>query len=147
VPPRVVFVLGLVVALSVGCGTQRACTLMGGLNGVAVEIPESLFVQAGSVRLEVCDDHGCATTTQVLGQISQAPVARGAAASFNSLQRQFSPGRVRVTATLSGPDGELIASRQQEVELVRSYPNGKSCDSGFVSGRLTLQPGDRSIAA
>jgi hypothetical protein len=37
-----------------------------------------------------------------------------------------------------------VATRHQQVELVRRYPNGKRCDGdGFVSGHVAMQPTDQ----
>jgi hypothetical protein len=38
----------------------------------------------------------------------------------------------------------LVAAARRDIELTRSYPNGKSCDgNGYVSGSLMLNARDR----
>ena len=127
------------------CGPHD-CTLIGGLNGVAVQIPAALYVSSGDVTLEVCDTHDCASTTQVMAELPASaprPTERMATASFHSLGRTFAPGEVTVTVSLHGPHGALVAKRLQPVRLEHRYPNGKDCDDGFVGGSLSMESGDR----
>jgi hypothetical protein len=137
--------LFLVVAVGVqGCAAGRACTEVGGFNGVGVEIPRALFVASGSVAFDVCDTDGCASAIQRLGPVPEGPVGRGAGVSFDDLGRHFEPGQVKVTVRLANSDGELVAAARRDIELTRSYPNGKSCDGdGYVSGSLKLNARDR----
>ena len=97
--------------------------------------------------IRVCDDGECGSTKQVLARLPEdgsVPAGRAAGASFDALGQEFTPGRVTVTASLHGPDGALVARRQQTVKLDRNYPNGKTCDGdGYVSGSLKLSRGDR----
>jgi hypothetical protein len=148
VPRRVVVV---VLSVLVGIGAQacdgQACTLIGGTNGIHVEIPSSLFVSSGEVAIEVCDADDCSSTNQRLGELpgdAPRPTGRGAEATFRALGRELAPGRVTVKVALHGPDGAIVATRQQVVKLSRSYPNGKECDGdGYVSGTLKMEPNDR----
>jgi hypothetical protein len=121
--------------------------MIGGTNGVGVEIPSSLFVIAGDVTIEVCDTDGCSTAKQVLAKLptdAPTPTGRGATASFRALDRKFAPGNVTVSVELHGPDGALVATREEVVKLSRSFPNGSECDGdGYVSGSLKLESGDR----
>lgn len=137
--------LFLVVTLGVqGCAAGRACTDVGGFNGVGVEIPRALFVASGSVAFDVCDTDGCASAIQRLGPVPEGPVGRGADVSFDDLGRHFEPGQVTVTVKLANSDGELVAAARHDIELTRSYPNGKSCDGdGYVNGSLRLNARDR----
>jgi hypothetical protein len=142
---RVLVVLGLLLALGTqACGASYDCTLVGGFNGVAVEIPRVLYVATGSARIEVCDDRGCASATQRLNRAPGGPSPRGVHASFHALGRTFEPGEVTVNVQLRGARGQLVAVRRQQVRLARRHPNGKRCDGdGFVGGHLALRPGDR----
>lgn len=126
----------LVVALTgQGCGAARACTGVGGFDGVGVEIPRALFVRSGSVAFKVCAANDCVSARLPLGRVPEGPVGRRAGVTFDDLGRDCEPGPVTVTVKLSGPDRRPVAANRQEVELVRSYPNGKSCDGdGYVSG-------------
>lgn len=129
-----------------GCdtGASPECTLIGGLSGVSVEVPRALYVPSGAVTFEVCDGSGCESATKVLADVGDEPTGRGSNASFEDLGRAFEPGTVTVTVELIGPAGRLVAVRSEEVELVRTFPNGKQCDGdGFVGGALTMSPGDR----
>ena len=146
---RRVWIVVLSVILGLGaqaCGGQE-CTLIGGTNGVQVEIPSSLFVTSGEVIIEVCDADDCSSTNQRLGELPEdapTPSGRGAEASFRALGRKFAPGSVTVKVALHGPDGATVATRQQVVKLSRSYPNGKECDGdGYVSGSLKMESSDR----
>jgi hypothetical protein len=138
-------VLAVGVALGVqGCNAVRACTEIGGLDGVGVEIPRSLFVRSGAVTFGVCDADGCAAATQRLGRVPEGPVGRGASVTFDDLERTFEPGRVMVTVELSDSDGTLVAAARRDIDLDRSYPNGKRCDGeGYVGGSLEMSPDDR----
>lgn len=137
--------LSLVVAVGVqGCAAGRACSDVGGFDGVGVAIPRALFVSSGSVAFDVCDADGCASATQRLGPVSDGPVGRGAGVTFDDLGRHYEPGQVTVTVKLSDSDGEVIAAARRDIELTRSYPNGQSCDDeGYVGGSLNLNGGDR----
>lgn len=137
--------LSVVVALGVqGCLAGRACTEVGGFDGVGVEIPRSLFVRSGDVAFEVCDADGCAAAAQRLGPVPEGPVGRGASVTFDELGQVFEPGRVTVTVELSGSDGKLVAVARRDIDLARWYPNGKRCDGeGYVGGSLTMSPDDR----
>lgn len=126
-----------------GCA-GGGCTQVGGFDGVGVQIPRALFVGTGSVAFEVCDADGCASATQRLGPVPEGPVGRGASVTFDDLGRRFEPGQVTVTVELNNSKGEVVAAAQRDVQLTRSYPNGKSCDGdGYVGGTLSLTPGDR----
>lgn len=128
-----------------GCSGMQRCTDVGGWEGVGVGIPQSLFVRAGgTVAVEVCDAEGCSSANTRLGPVPEGPVGRSVGVTFDDLGRTFDPGQVTVTVELTRPDGELVASARREVELTRSYPNGKACDGdGYVGGSLTLEPSDR----
>ena len=134
--------------VSVAFGVQGCagggCTDVGGFDGVGVELPRALFVATGSVAFEVCDADGCASATQRLGRVPEGPVGRGASVTFDDLGRRFEPGQVTVTVELSNSKDGVVAAAQRDVQLTRSYPNGKSCDGeGYVGGTLTLTSGDR----
>jgi hypothetical protein len=135
----------LVVALGVqGCSAGQACSEVGGFSGVGIEIPRALFVASGSVTFDVCDADDCASATQRLGPVPEGPVGRGASVTFDDLGRDFEPGQVTVTVKLSNSDGAVTATAQRDIELTRSYPNGKSCDGdGYVGGSVKLNTGDR----
>lgn len=132
------------VALGVQGCAGGGCSDVGGFDGVGVEIPRALFVASGSVALEVCVADECASATQRLGAVPEGPVGRGVSVTFDELGRRFEPGSVTVTVELSNANGKVIAAARRDVQLTRSYPNGKSCDGeGYVGGTLTLTPGDR----
>ncbi len=138
--------LVLVVAWSAqGCSASPGCSDVGGYSGVAVQIPRALFLASGTVTLDVCDAADCASATQSLGPVPEGPVARAVNVSFDDLGRDFEPGPVTVTVTLAASDDTPVArTAQREVELLRSYPNGESCDGeGYVVGSVTLTAGDR----
>ncbi|MCD4526876.1 hypothetical protein [Nocardioides sp. cx-173] len=137
--------LFLVVAVGVqGCAAGRACSDVGDFNGVGVEIPRALFVESGSVAIDVCDTDGCASAVQRLGPVPEGPVGRAANVSFDDLGRHFEPGQVTVTVKVASSDGQLVAAARHEIELMRSYPNGMSCDGdGYVNGSLRLNARDR----
>lgn len=142
---RVLAALALVVALGAQGCAGRACTDVGGRDGVAVEIPRTLFVASGSVAFDVCDAGGCASATRRLGPVPEGPVGRGADVTFDDLGRRFEPGTVTVTVELSDADGSVVATARRDVVLTRYYPNGRACDGdGYVAGSLTLTAGDRS---
>jgi hypothetical protein len=89
-------------------------------------------------------DNDCASATQRLGPVPEGPVGRGASVTFDDLGRDFEPGQVTVTVKLSNSDGAVTATAQRDIELTRSYPNGKSCDGdGYVGGSVKLNTGDR----
>jgi hypothetical protein len=137
-------VLFLVVALGVQGCVATACTEIGGFDGVGVEMPRSLFVRSGEVTFEVCDAEGCATATQRLGRVPERPVGRSALVTFDDLGRAFEPGRVTVSVRLFDSDGTLVAAARRDIDLDRSYPNGRRCDGeGYVSGSLAMSPDDR----
>lgn len=141
---RVQVLAAALVTLAVaGCGPSLACTQRGGFNGVGVAISKALFVRSGTVEFEVCDAKGCASAEAPLGRLRE-PGERGQGVSFSQLGRDFAPGEVTVSVELRGPDGELVATRQTQVELKRYWPNGKACDGdGYVSGSVRLRPQDK----
>lgn len=141
----VLAVLLLVVALGVqGCSVVRGCSDVGGVNGVRVEMPRALFVASGSVAVEGCDTDGCSSVTQSLGPVPEGPVGREVHASFDALGRHFEPGQVTVTVEMADAAGDLVATSRHDLELTRSYPNGKACDGdGYVSGSVNLNARDR----
>ena len=132
---------------SQGCASNGvSCTLIGGIDGVSVTIPRSLYVRSGDLHIKVCDQNGCASKIQRLDPIPGGPSGRGAVADFASLGREYPPGQVTVTVTLRA-NNQLVASRHAEVGLVRRYPNGKECDGdGYVSGSLKLRASDRVVS-
>lgn len=148
IPPRLATAL-LLGPLTVGATSCAGlnCTEIGGTNGVSVGIPEALFVQSGTVAVEVCDEDGCAMTAQRLGRLRR-PVGRGAEATFDDLGRSFAPGtvevRVELRVELRDEAGALVASTVESTTLERSFPNGKACDGdGYVSGSVDLGVEDR----
>ena len=142
---RALAALTLVVALGVQGCAGRTCSDVGGFDGVGVAIPRALFVTSGSVALTVCDAEGCASAAQRLLPVPEGPVGRGAGVTFADLGRRFETGRVTVAVELSDRADEVVAAARREIELTRSYPNGKACDGdGFVGGSVALRPGDRT---
>lgn len=136
----------LVAVVAQGCDGQ-ACTNVGGVNGVGVEIPRALFVTSGTVTVEVCDAAGCAWGRQRLGPVPGGPAGRGAIVSFEDLGRRFEAGPATVRVEVSDGDGETVAAARRDIELSRTYPNGKACDGdGYVTGSLKLDPRDRADA-
>lgn len=136
-------VVGLIVQ---GCGPM-ACTEMGGINGIDVEIPAALHVESGSVAFEVCDEDGCASAIERLGRIpgEKQPSGRRFLATFEDLGRRFGPGPVAVTVELKDSTGRTVAVSERNVEMKRYYPNGKRCDGdGYVNGYLTMRAADRT---
>ena len=133
------------VALGVqGCTGGGGCSDVGGFDGVGVEIPRALFLSSGSVAFEVCAGDDCASATQRLGAVPEGPVGRGVSVTFDELGRRFEPGTVAVTVEMSDADGKVVAATRRDVQLTRSYPNGRSCDGeGYVGGTLALTPDDR----
>jgi hypothetical protein len=140
-------VLLLTLSTLVGCSAfDSGCTDIGGINGITLEIPEALFVTQGSVEFEVCDDDGCAHATTTLGRMPKdvsTPVGRATEAAFDDLDRSFDEGTVQVLVELRDSTGRLLAKRGSDVELKRSWPNGKACDGdGYLHGTLELRPED-----
>lgn len=132
--------LGLAM-LAQGCA-PGGCSDVGGADAITARLPRALFVASGSVAFEVCDADGCAAATDQLGPVPEGPVGREVSVTFDDLGRDFEPGQVSVT--LSDADGTVVATTERDVELTRSYPNGKECDgAGFVRGSLELRRGYR----
>ncbi len=131
--------------LAQGCSTAYdGCSDVGGADRITATIPRALFLVSGSVAFEVCDADGCASATDPLGPVPEGPVGREVGVTFDDLGRNFEPGQVTVSVTLSDSDGVVVAATERDVELTRSYPNGKQCDGdGFVVGSLGLSRGDR----
>lgn len=129
--------------LAQGCAPS-GCSDVGGNDGIAALIPRALFVASGSVDFKVCDADGCGSATEQLGPVPEGPVGRDVGVTFDDLGRDFEPGKVSVSVTLTDADGTVVATTEREVELTRYYPNGKECDgAGFVRGSLDLSRGDR----
>ena len=140
-------VSAVVGVLAQACGGGRACTLIGGTDGVTIQVPAAVYAGAGDVTVEVCRRQRCGFTHQVLAATPRrapAPAVRVVTASFHDLGRRFAPGHVQVTVTLRRADGGVVGVRRQGVDLVRRYPNGQACDAGFVGGSLAMTAGDRS---
>jgi hypothetical protein len=132
----------MIVALQ-GCNAH-ACMDVGGRTGIGVNIPSSLYVKTGDVRFEVCDGDDCGKATQHLSRLPDGPVGRGADVSFEALGRRFEAGQVQVTVKLTDADGQLVAVAHRDIELKRSYPNGKACDGeGYLGGWFNLTRRDR----
>lgn len=82
--------------------------------------------------------------TQRLGPVPEGPVGRGTSVTFDELGRRFEPGQVTVTVKLFNANATVVAAARREIELTRSYPNGKSCDrQGYVGGVLKMTAGDQ----
>ena len=141
--------LGVALASSLlvqSCGLDgpRACTDVGGFSGLSVELPRSLFVTSGRVDVDLCDADGCAAAIALLRPVPEGRVGRGVNVTEADFGRGFEPGPVSVTVTLSDAEGDAIALAEREIELTRSYPNGKACDGdGYVVGSFLLESGDR----
>jgi len=138
------FAVVLLLAVS-GGGCTQACTEVGGTNGVAVSIPTALYLQTGNVSIEVCDDTDCATTVKEFGKLpgNAGPEERFFTATFSDLGSEFEPGSVEVRVELRDNRESLMAVRESNVEVQRSYPNRRVCDGdGYVSGSLRLEPDD-----
>lgn len=132
-----------VAALLVACGgSSEGCTEIGGTNGLTVTIPAALYVQDGSVSIEVCDDAKCGAMTEEFGELPGDASAeeRVFVATFRKLGQEFQSGLVTVRVDLRDVDGTTLALRADRVQLSRRYPNGERCDDGFVTGSLQLQP-------
>jgi hypothetical protein len=64
--------------------------------------------------------------------------------TFQQLGRSFEPGQVTMRVRVFRGHGHLFAAADRELELTRSYPNGKDCDGdGWVTGYLDLTAADR----
>ncbi len=129
---------------SCGLGGTRACTDVGGFSGLSIELPRSLFVTSGRVDVDLCDADGCSGATALLRPVPEGRVGRGVNVTPTDFGRDFEPGPVVVTVTVSDAGGEVVALAEREIELARSYPNGKACDGdGFVVGSFVLERDDR----
>ncbi|GAB3199583.1 hypothetical protein GCM10027062_16650 [Nocardioides hungaricus] len=142
-----ILALPLVLTVSLiapGCAPS-GCSDVGGIDGIAIAIPASLFVRSGTVEIEVCDDDGCVTATQSLGRVpDDRPVGRAVNVVSDALSRTLAPGPVDVTAELTSATGALVAVTSGVVDLERYYPNGKACDGyGYVTGSLRMRGSDR----
>lgn len=141
---RILAVLFMVLPLGIQGCAGGGCTEVGGFDGVGALIPRVLFVPSGSVGFEVCDAGDCASATQRLGSVPEGPVGRGASVTFDELGQRFEPGKVNVTVKLFDAKGTAVAAAQRDIELTRSYPNGKSCDGeGYVGGVLKMTAADQ----
>lgn len=143
---RVMTLCFVVLALGVqGCALVPSdCSAVGGFDGVSVKIPRALFVPSGSVALEVCDGGDCASAKQRLAPVPEGPVGREANITFDELGRRFEAGQVTISVKLSNAKGGVVAAARQDIDLSRSYPNGKSCDGdGYLGGALQMTAADR----
>lgn len=114
------------------------------LHGLSVTVPRALFVASGSVKVEVCDAGGCATSTAALRPAPEGPVGRQVDVSFSDLGRSFGPGPVDVEVELSDAGRRVVAAADRATTLARSFPNGGPCDGdGYVVGVVDLTAGDR----
>ena len=143
---RVMTLFLVVLALGVqGCAAVTSgCSDVGGFDGVSVKIPRVLDVPSGSVTFEICDAGGCASATQRLVPGPEGPVGREVNVTFDELGRRFEPEQVTISVKLSDAKERVVAAARRDIELSRSYPNGKPCDGdGYLGGALQMTAADR----
>lgn len=141
---KVLAALLLVVVGAQACAAGLSCTDVGGENGIDVTIPRSLYFASETAVVKVCDDVGCESTTERLPRESRDADSHGFGVSYEDLGRRFRPGRVEMTVTLTDSDGSVVAVAHREIELKRSYPNGKKCDGNrFLGGHFIMRARDR----
>ena len=133
----------LLVSGAQGCAAH-ACTDVGGISGINVTIPRSLYLASETAVVQLCDDSGCTRTTKQLPRQSPQADSHGILVPDAALGRRPASGQVRVTVTLTDAGGRQLAIAHRDVPLVRYYPNGKACDGdGYLHGSLHLTKRDR----
>ncbi len=142
---RLLMLIVALVCVSLQACVLRGCGDVGGVDGVRVDVPKSLYIPTGRLTVTVCSDQDCASAFRRFEKPpGAAPASRALRISFADLARAFKPGQVTMTVELRGSHGQLVAERTQTISLRRYYPNGKECDGdGYVSGGLALRRGDR----
>lgn len=127
-----------------GC-LGAGCTAVGGDDVIVLTIPRAVYAGEGSVSLEVCDADGCASMTESLAQMSNSERERSLYVTFADLGRRYEPGIVTADVQVRDAAGKTVVATRRDLELTRSYPNGRFCDGdGYVNGYLTLTIADRT---
>lgn len=128
-----------VATASEGCA---ACTQLGATDGLAVTMPRDLYASGGSLTLKLCDRDNCATSSKALTDTA-APAAPAAewhhVFRWESFDQKFSDGELTATAEVRGAQNDLLAQREEAIDLTWLHPNGEACDGqDFLYGELTL---------
>lgn len=123
--------VGLAACDDDGIGSVQTCTLIGCDSGVTLHLTEAT-ADRGPLRVRLCVDGEC--TEQ------RADQGRGTAiVGVYREPERWEPGeRVRVHATLTTEDGEVVAEIDQVVELRRVQPNGPDCPPTCAQARVEV---------
>lgn len=125
-----------VATMSEGCA---ACTQLGATDGVQVTMPRGLYESGGSITLELCDRDNCATSRTDLTDTAGSATEWRHVFRWDAFDQEFSDGEVTATAEVRGPQNDVLAQREEAIDLTWPYPNGESCDGReFLYGEMTL---------
>lgn len=137
-----------------GCtGQGPACTQVGGINLIALDVAPEVRADLTSLRVELCQSEVCGditfpTATPSGPYLSIQPGVTLDADTYtvtlNALGEDWdadSASRLRVEG-VSGTGVELV-QRSESFEFDQSYPNGKSCDPETLSHTTRIDDADR----
>jgi hypothetical protein len=111
-------------------GGEQACTLIGCMDGVHIEVADELVGDAASLTAcmgGMCSDHEL--QQDLPGVVPLVVVEREGLAPRD---------RVDVTVEVRDEDGGLLAEHQQELVIEEQRPNGPGCPPVCATGRVTV---------
>lgn len=128
------------VSAAVPSCAPRACTNVGGYDGIAIVVPEALFTPRGEAVVEVCDDDGCGRATRELSPVPEGAVGRELVVSATDLGLELEPGEVSVEVELLDGRGRQVTAQRADVTVEQTFPNGEACDGdGYAVGTVVLE--------
>jgi hypothetical protein len=130
---RVLAVAAVLLTLLTGCGVinRHACSLVGAIPGVSVEVPAALLPDAAAFyRLRVCADDSCMDWDTHGGE----PAGTGVA-----LPSGHWPGAVTARLTITHIDPatsveQVVFDASTSVEVTLFEPNGPGCEPNVFAG-------------
>ena len=131
----------------VGCG----CTAAGCESLLQLEFMNVEFQPGSTYHLDICIDGDCISEPVTIdelhpgtGEISLGRAGDGEIlvwANSNDIHVYLLdeyPESVEVSVTVSNADGAVLANSVSDVQMTRTWPNGRRCEPTCFNGQLTI---------
>lgn len=105
----------------------QACTLIGGVDSITLDIDPTIATRVASVDVTLCQGDRCRSgaVRRIHGATPDTPI-------FVDLDRSlgggWKAGKATLDATALTAQGIVVARREDSFRWTLDYPNGKQCD-------------------
>jgi hypothetical protein len=124
----------------VGCG----CTHAGCESLLQLEFMNVEFQPGSTYHLDICVDSDCITESVTMDDSlvwagdGQILVRADSNTIEYLLPENDYPESVEVSVTVSNANGAVLANSVDDVQVARTWPNGRRCEPTCFNGQLTI---------